>query len=458
MEITSCPVCYKEYNLEENQPMSLKCGHSICKYCSSKMLECPICRNSFGGPNCCVPNYTMRDLIEKNQKKKKASKVFCSDCNSFVLDVDLSGGDHCDHLLINVPKKALVAFKTIVSVTNTVKVALKKIKLGAKNYRRKPRKGIHWEYKSTPKYIQKTKEFEEAHRGLADLQPMVLNMYHQQLMKVKKELLANNCRITPEQSQVVHICKSEMLGFKVEIISLRRTLKKLYDTLNWISRNVSEIEADPNEIVYAPGDGENDRGYIITEKKSRDQSEKGPSRHQVAEDKSEESPKLPKVLVPSTKKETAPNSYRSTASKTPYTPKDITIELPERPKHLRLKNPKPDSLGYIIQKGKLCKNSELIDEPAPSPGPNRREWETRKVRELMDDEEAEIEDHGVPATRVSLRHSIRPSKRTVDKNFTGAEPLDTERGTISGKIKSGRSQSAPKDKRRKEPCCQCNLI
>ena len=40
----SCPICFFQFGLEENQPMTTHCGHTICSDCLEKVHKCPFCQ------------------------------------------------------------------------------------------------------------------------------------------------------------------------------------------------------------------------------------------------------------------------------------------------------------------------------------------------------------------------------------------------------------------------------
>ncbi len=43
----NCPICYSPYGLEENQPISINCGHTICSICFDRVSKCPFCKVRF---------------------------------------------------------------------------------------------------------------------------------------------------------------------------------------------------------------------------------------------------------------------------------------------------------------------------------------------------------------------------------------------------------------------------
>lgn len=60
-----CPVCMNQYNVEsEQRPMSLSCGHTVCRGCISRMptQTCPTCRTPFIG-QLCVQNFALCDVL-----------------------------------------------------------------------------------------------------------------------------------------------------------------------------------------------------------------------------------------------------------------------------------------------------------------------------------------------------------------------------------------------------------
>ena len=47
--ILECPVCMQEFDEDEKKPLVIPCGHTLCKFCVSTMVEegmlkCPFCR------------------------------------------------------------------------------------------------------------------------------------------------------------------------------------------------------------------------------------------------------------------------------------------------------------------------------------------------------------------------------------------------------------------------------
>jgi len=43
----NCPICYCAFSLEENQPISINCGHTLCSICFEKVSKCPFCKVRF---------------------------------------------------------------------------------------------------------------------------------------------------------------------------------------------------------------------------------------------------------------------------------------------------------------------------------------------------------------------------------------------------------------------------
>ena len=103
-----CGICYCPYDTDENEPMELGCGHSLCKVCLSKLLTgtsnkvCPECRSKLkalhiGGFK---PNYGLKGALELLKKGSESCRCgvhnsfYCGKCDKFICKkcVDLHFG------------------------------------------------------------------------------------------------------------------------------------------------------------------------------------------------------------------------------------------------------------------------------------------------------------------------------------------------------------------------------
>lgn len=99
----ACPICEVNFNLEENIPLTLPCGHIICKLCLeetqqlSKRKICPLDKKEY---NNFQKNQYIANFIEKTKKfvckmhKKQRIKYYCEYDNSYFCQ--LCKPDHSD--------------------------------------------------------------------------------------------------------------------------------------------------------------------------------------------------------------------------------------------------------------------------------------------------------------------------------------------------------------------------
>lgn len=69
-----CLVCFERFTRGERRPMSLQCGHSMCRLCISQLSEpdCPLCRQAFATS---VINHTVCDMIDAAADTPEALQV-----------------------------------------------------------------------------------------------------------------------------------------------------------------------------------------------------------------------------------------------------------------------------------------------------------------------------------------------------------------------------------------------
>ncbi len=84
-EIPSCEICFVTYNLNENKPMNLPCGHTFCNECTSYWLtsgcpKCPLDQKPFD--NTIRPSQTILELI---MSKVPGSIITCGAGQSLVV-------------------------------------------------------------------------------------------------------------------------------------------------------------------------------------------------------------------------------------------------------------------------------------------------------------------------------------------------------------------------------------
>lgn len=66
--LPKCNICLISYDLERHKPFTMNnCGHSICKDCLDHLYgyKCPFDNSLF---NKAIPNYTLLEIIEQNNK------------------------------------------------------------------------------------------------------------------------------------------------------------------------------------------------------------------------------------------------------------------------------------------------------------------------------------------------------------------------------------------------------
>ena len=111
------------YNNDENVPLILRCGHTVCRACAKKMnnsiltgnavdKRCPFDKSNidFANPDFLSKNYSVLDLLESLKTKKlrpdeklcdkhpkKKVKFYCQAHGVFVCSDCLADGEHLGH-------------------------------------------------------------------------------------------------------------------------------------------------------------------------------------------------------------------------------------------------------------------------------------------------------------------------------------------------------------------------
>lgn len=83
--IPTCPICFERFGAEITKPLSLPCGHTICKSCLLKMkgtqnpMVCPMDKKPIGAEiNQISPNYIVLDMIQLSNQAAK-QRYYCKD-------------------------------------------------------------------------------------------------------------------------------------------------------------------------------------------------------------------------------------------------------------------------------------------------------------------------------------------------------------------------------------------
>lgn len=64
MPIDECPVCFNKYNSQDNKPILLDCGDTMCLKCINYYKEA-LLKESFECPNCCTKNAKSTNIMNK---------------------------------------------------------------------------------------------------------------------------------------------------------------------------------------------------------------------------------------------------------------------------------------------------------------------------------------------------------------------------------------------------------
>jgi hypothetical protein len=73
-----CNICNDYFNMNDNKPIWLNCGHSLCFSCYDKSRRCPFCRKEFSRPF--MVNYALQLVLEEcnnyfNKDEIKRGKI-----------------------------------------------------------------------------------------------------------------------------------------------------------------------------------------------------------------------------------------------------------------------------------------------------------------------------------------------------------------------------------------------
>ena len=82
--VLSCQICMQMYNNDDNVPVILRCGHTVCRACAKRMhngvlgggsvveRKCPFDKTNidFANPDFLSKNYSILDLLESVKSKK----------------------------------------------------------------------------------------------------------------------------------------------------------------------------------------------------------------------------------------------------------------------------------------------------------------------------------------------------------------------------------------------------
>jgi len=81
----SCPICYCTFGLEENQPISTNCGHTICSVCFDRVSKCPFCKERFDKRRQKHNKSVFISSLIANSSKINACKEHSEICQGFCL-------------------------------------------------------------------------------------------------------------------------------------------------------------------------------------------------------------------------------------------------------------------------------------------------------------------------------------------------------------------------------------
>jgi len=64
----NCSICDERYDEHDQRPMIIRCGHTFCNECISKLVNCPNCRKPFEHAIC---NFVLKDMVTTNKELEK---------------------------------------------------------------------------------------------------------------------------------------------------------------------------------------------------------------------------------------------------------------------------------------------------------------------------------------------------------------------------------------------------
>lgn len=143
--LLSCQICLQKYNMKERAPLSIPCGHSLCRSCASGLIQsgkrkCPFDNKPFECRNVdsLSKNFSLLDLLEAekaniqrpdvrfcDQHQKKKTKFFCKSHTAFVCSECLLAA-HLGHEII--PARPLILGQNVAKEVMNTKEQVTKIK------------------------------------------------------------------------------------------------------------------------------------------------------------------------------------------------------------------------------------------------------------------------------------------------------------------------------------------
>jgi len=86
----TCPICFLPFEIEENLPVSVNCGHTFCSVCLKKIDKCAICQMKFLERQTFSKSILILSFLRSNSKVKKCAfhhktfEGFCLEKKKFV--------------------------------------------------------------------------------------------------------------------------------------------------------------------------------------------------------------------------------------------------------------------------------------------------------------------------------------------------------------------------------------
>lgn len=124
---TVCPVCFKSFNEDCNQPRILLCGHTFCNHCMTSIAnKCPLCKATFTRAQH-SKNFALMQLIEEVQRKdlpqcswhKKPFRLLCNTCDELVC-LECLNTEHDEHTFKKLGNRPMKLIKEIETYVKTL--------------------------------------------------------------------------------------------------------------------------------------------------------------------------------------------------------------------------------------------------------------------------------------------------------------------------------------------------
>ena len=258
--MSSCPVCYTDYDNGQIMPMVLDCGHTICVDClksisssrDTSTKKCPMCQHKFKNFEQYKKNYALMDQIEENKKIKEeeiacrcADKpcFYCRKCKKFLCTKCVQ--NHYGHPIdLYDPSTALVREKVesmilgISRMSNCTQLNIEKMDRAKEEVKLVHKKNLQ-KLKEITKAITKTVH-EEEERIANDLEERLMlslkeidkiknsvTFCFESFMKIKEELLLVYKPV--EQIEII-ISKVDKTQLEKVCLEAEESIKKVYES------------------------------------------------------------------------------------------------------------------------------------------------------------------------------------------------------------------------------------